>query len=62
MDASNPTPSPEKKTVELWAAQKSIPVWLFAALRAHERWAIGAERTEAEFDAAIERVKALRFH
>ncbi len=61
MDTSVPTPSAEKRTVEAWAAQKSLPAWLFAALRAHERWAIGAERTEAEFDEAIARVQALRF-
>jgi hypothetical protein len=52
---------PEKKTVESWAAQKATPPWLFAAARAHERWAIGAELTEAEFDAALARIQSLKF-
>ncbi len=52
---------PEKKTVENWAAQKATPLWLFAAAQAHERWAIGAELTEAEFDAALGRVQSLQF-
>lgn len=61
MDANSSTPNSEKKTVEDWAAQKSISAWLFAAVRAYERWAEGTELTEAEFEAALARVHTLQF-
>jgi hypothetical protein len=61
MDANAPAQSPEKKTVELWAAQKATPAWLFAAARAYERWGIGSQLTEADFDAALARAQALQF-
>jgi hypothetical protein len=64
--------SPERKTVEEWAALKGftslvrvpdpkgrkpatmqkIPDWRFAAVKACNRWPIGLELSEAEFDAA----------
>lgn len=30
--------------------------WAFNAMKAHEQWAVGAELTEAEFDAVAEQV------
>lgn len=44
----------EIKTVEQWAAEKATPDWLLAAARAGNRWPVGRELTEQEFDAAIE--------
>jgi len=45
----------EFKTVEQWASEKSTPDWLFAAAKVGNRWPIGRELSEAEYDAAIKR-------
>jgi hypothetical protein len=48
---------PARRAVEAWAEAKATPAWVFSAARAHARWVRGAECTEAEFDAAIERAR-----
>ena len=42
-----------RKAFELWGKEKSTPDWLLAGTAAGNRWAIGREVTEAEFDAAV---------
>jgi hypothetical protein len=43
----------ESQTAEHWAKTKATPVWLFRAAKAREHWPIGAELTEAQYDAAL---------
>lgn len=52
--------SAEARTVEDWRAAKATPNWLFAAAKVGKRWAIGQRITEADYDAAIARVRGLR--
>ena len=56
--APSPCPPPSttaavRKTVEQWQAEKIIVPWLFAFASTQNRWPVGRELTEAEFDAAI---------
>jgi hypothetical protein len=46
----------ELKAAEVWAREKGhigARAWYLAAARAHERWPVGREVTEAEYDAAV---------
>jgi hypothetical protein len=56
--APAPAPAPEapaRKPFEAWARAKKTPKWLLAAATAGERWPVGREVTEVEFDAATAR-------
>jgi hypothetical protein len=47
-----------KKPAEQWAETKKHTgraAWKFAAARAAENWPVGAELTESEYDAAVNR-------
>lgn len=48
------------RPVEDWRIEKGTPDWLFAAAKLGMRWAIGQQVTEADYDAAIARVRGLR--
>lgn len=55
-DSTTPLPPPAPRlTIEAWANQKATAAWLFAGAKAGERWAVGAELTEAAYDDAVER-------
>jgi hypothetical protein len=51
-DEKKPAAAP-RKTVEVWAAEKKTPAWLFAGAKAGNRWPIGRELEEAEYDQAV---------
>lgn len=59
--ASTPatTPAPELKTAEQFATDKKVPAWLFAAMRAGERWPFGQQMTEDAFDAVLKKTNSL---
>lgn len=48
----NETPEP-RKTAAGWAKLKGTSPHVVAGVRVHARWVLGAELTEAEYDAAI---------
>jgi hypothetical protein len=50
----------ERRTAEAWRDAKQTVAWAFAAARAGERWPLGQELTEAQYDAAIDRAKNMR--
>lgn len=47
------------RSVEHWAAAKRPPRRLLAAARAGNRWAVGFELTETDFDAALTRAAGI---
>jgi hypothetical protein len=52
-----------RKPAEEWAQAKQHTgkrAWMFAAARAAEGWPRGAELTEAEYDAGVERAANLQ--
>ncbi len=55
-----PAPKPVRRAVEKLAAEKGTKAWLFAAAKIGQRWAIGAELTEAEYDKAIEAARNVK--
>jgi hypothetical protein len=74
MGMTDEKPTAARRAVEAWAAAKGhAPTttdakgreqhnpasWQFAAAKANERWPLGAELTEAEYDAAIARAGAV---
>lgn len=42
-----------KKTIEQWAAEKKIPAWKVSVARAFERWPVGYEVTEEQFEESL---------
>ncbi|MFN7131602.1 MAG: hypothetical protein ACK4N5_05930 [Myxococcales bacterium] len=59
MDERKTKSKGERRTVEAWATEKATPAWLFAGAKAGERWAIGAELTEDEYTAAIQKAASI---
>jgi hypothetical protein len=49
-----------KRTAEDWAKLKNTPDWMMAAVRTRQRWGIGKEVDEADFDAAVTGVLAIK--
>jgi hypothetical protein len=65
-DETTPTPSESSSDAaspmlpfEAHAKNKKTPVWLVAAMKAHERWPIGREMTSDEFDAVAKKVGSI---
>jgi hypothetical protein len=54
-----PPPPPTRRRVEQWEHDKQVDPWLRAAARALNRWPLGRELLEEEFDAGIERAAGL---
>jgi hypothetical protein len=53
LPAPPPSPAPELKPFEQWAAEKGTADWQLAALKAFKNYPDGREVSAAEFDKAL---------
>ncbi|MGZ5967922.1 MAG: hypothetical protein ACXWUG_23745 [Polyangiales bacterium] len=54
-----PPQPPTRRRVEQWEADKGVDPWLRVAARALNRWPLGRELLEEEFDAGVKRAADL---
>ena len=54
-----PQSPPARRRVEQWEKDKQVDPWLRVAARALNRWPIGRELLEEEFDAGVKRAADL---
>lgn len=49
-----------RQPIETWREAKGTPTWLFAAMKAMQRWGIGSRCDEATYDSAAQAAAGIR--